>query len=56
MWTVLKIQVQKRLREIKNADDLRGVILDIWTGLGYGYGGFDASPINKEFLGDDSYF
>jgi hypothetical protein len=34
---VLKIQVQKRLREIKNADDLRRVVLDIWTDLGLHY-------------------
>ena len=32
VWKVLKIQVHKRLREIKNADDLRRVVLDIWTG------------------------
>jgi hypothetical protein len=39
VWKVLKIpvQVQKRLREIKNADDLRRVVLDIWTGLGLHY-------------------
>jgi hypothetical protein len=32
VWKVLKIQVHKRLRKIKNADDLRRVVLDIWTG------------------------
>jgi hypothetical protein len=37
VWKVLKIQVQKGLREIKNADDLRHVVLDIWTGLGLHY-------------------
>ena len=37
VWKVLKIQVQKRLREIKNADDLRRVVLDSWTGLGLHY-------------------
>jgi transposase len=37
VWKVLKIQVQKRLREIKNTDDLRRVVLDIWTGLGLHY-------------------
>ena len=37
VWKVLKIQVQKRLREIKNANDLRRVVLDIWTGLGLHY-------------------
>jgi hypothetical protein len=37
VWKVLKIQVQKRLREIKNANDLRRVVLDIWTDLGLHY-------------------
>jgi hypothetical protein len=32
-----RIQVQKRLREIKSADDLRRVVLDTWTGLGLHY-------------------
>ena len=32
-----RIQVQKRLREIKNADDLRRVVLDTWTCLGLHY-------------------
>jgi hypothetical protein len=30
VWKVLQIQVQKWLREIKNANDLRCVVLDIW--------------------------
>jgi hypothetical protein len=37
VWKVLQIQVQKWLREIKNANDLRCVVLDIWTGLGLHY-------------------
>ena len=37
VWKVLKIQVQKRLGEIKNANDLRRVVLDIWTDLGLHY-------------------
>ena len=37
VWKVLKIQVQKRLREIKNANELRRVVLDIWTDLGLHY-------------------
>ena len=37
VWKVLKIPVQKRLREIKNADDFRRVVLDIWTCLGLYY-------------------
>jgi hypothetical protein len=49
VWKVLKIpvQVQKRLREIKNADDLRRVVLDIWTGLGLHYiqSLFDSIPL-----------
>ena len=37
VWKVLKIQVQRRHREIKNGDYLRRVALDIYTGLGLYY-------------------
>ena len=33
VWKVLKIQVQRRVNEIRNAQDLKRIVSDIWSSL-----------------------
>jgi hypothetical protein len=37
VWRTLKIRVQRRISEIKNADDLKRVVHEIWTALSLHY-------------------
>ena len=33
VWKVLKIQVQRRVNEIRNAQDMKRIVSDIWSSL-----------------------